>query len=113
MDGFVHLDHQPYYELFWHFDIFQKRYWEIIGDFWREGGVIDQPSEYMFLFTLLMIVPVWVWGFKKPKNYLTSKLFSFRFWYHDYIGRKYAGQPTHIVLKNMGGGKVKNRRRSK
>ena len=29
---------------FWHFDIFQKRYWEIIGDFWREGGVIDQPS---------------------------------------------------------------------
>lgn len=93
---------------FWHFDIFQKRYWEIIGDFWREGGVIDQPSEYMFLFTLLMIVPVWVWGFKKAKKLSYVKIIFFPvFWYHDYIGRKYAGQPTHIVLKNMGGGKVK------
>ena len=61
----------------------------------------------MFLFTLLMIVPVWVWGFKKPKIILRQNYFLSRFWYHDYIGRKYAGQPTHIVLKNMGGGKVK------
>ncbi len=69
---------------FWHFDIFQKRYWEIIGDFWREGGVIDQPSEYMFLFTLLMIIPVWVWGFKKAKKLSYVKIIFFPvFWYHD------------------------------
>ncbi len=55
-----------------------------------------------------MIIPVWVWGFKKAKKLSYVKIIFFPvFWYHDYIGRKYAGQPTHIVLKNMGGGKVK------
>lgn len=30
---------------FWHFNIFEKRYWLIISEFWSAGGVIDQPSE--------------------------------------------------------------------
>lgn len=61
---------------FWHFNIFEKRYWLIISEFWSAGGVIDQPSEYMFLLMLVLIVPGWFWGFRKPDNYLTSKLFS-------------------------------------
>ena len=93
---------------FWHFNIFEKRYWQIISEFWSAGGVIDQPSEYMFLLMLVLIVPGWFWGFRKARQLSYVKIIFFPvFWYHDYISRKYAGQPSHIVLKNMGGGKIK------
>lgn len=93
---------------FWHFNIFEKRYWLIISEFWSAGGVIDQPSEYMFLLMLVLIVPGWFWGFRKARQLSYVKIIFFPvFWYHDYISRKYAGQPSHIVLKNMGGGKIK------
>ena len=53
---------------FWHFNIFEKRYWLIISEFWSAGGVIDQPSEYMFLLMLVLIVPGWFWGFRKARQ---------------------------------------------
>ncbi len=93
---------------FWHFNIFEKRYWLIISEFWSAGGVIDQPSEYMFLLMLILIVPGWFIGWKKAQKLSYVKIIFFPvFWYNDYVNRKYAGQPTRIVLKNMGGGKVK------
>lgn len=93
---------------FWHFNIFEKRYWLIISEFWSAGGVIDQPSEYMFLLMLILIVPCWFIGWKKAQKLSYVKIIFFPvFWYNDYVNRKYAGQPTRIVLKNMGGGKVK------
>ncbi len=93
---------------FWRFNIFEKRYWQVIGEFWSAGGVIDQPSEYMFLLMLILIVPVWFFGWKKAQKLSYVKIIFFPvFWYNDYIGRKYAGQPGHVVLKNMGGGKIK------
>lgn len=93
---------------FWHFNIFEKRYWQIISEFWSAGGVIDQPSEYMFLLMLILIIPGWFYGFKKAKQLSYVKIIFFPiFWYHDYISRKYADLPNRIVIKNMGGGKVK------
>ncbi len=93
---------------FWHFNIFEKRYWLIISKFWNAGGVIDQPSEYMFLLMLILIIPGWFLGFRKARKISYVRLFFFPiFWYNDYIGRKYANQPSHIVLKNLGGGKIK------
>ena len=57
---------------------------------------------------LVLIVPGWFWGFRKARQLSYVKIIFFPvFWYHDYISRKYAGQPSHIVLKNMGGGKIK------
>ena len=93
---------------FWHFNIFEKRYWLVISDFWSAGGVIDQFSEYMFLLMLILIVPVWILGLKKALKLSYVKIIFFPvFWYNDYINKKYASLPGHIVLKNMGGGKIK------
>lgn len=93
---------------FWHFNIFEKRYWLVISDFWSNGGVIDQFSEYMFLLMLILVIPVWIWGFKKALKLSFVKIIFFPiFWYNDYINKKYASLPGHIVLKNMGGGKIK------
>ncbi len=93
---------------FWHFNIFEKRYWQVIGEFWRSGGVIDQFSEYMFLLMLVLIIPVWIFGYKKAIKLSYVKIIFFPiFWYNDYIDKKYANLPNHIVLKNMGGGKIK------
>ena len=73
---------------FWHFNIFEKRYWLIISEFWSAGGVIDQPSEYMFLLMLVLIVPGWFWGFRKARQLSYVKIIFFPvFWYHDYICR--------------------------
>lgn len=92
---------------FWHFNIFEKRYWLIISEFWNRGGVIDQFSEYMFLIMLILVIPCWFLGLKKAQELPYIKIILFPiFWYNDYINRKYASEPEHIVLKNMGGGKV-------
>lgn len=97
---------------FWHFDIFEKRYWSIISNFWQEGGVIDQFSEYMFIIMLVLIIPCWLIGFKFTKKLSYIKIIFFPiFWYQEYQNRKYAGAPTRIVLKNMGGN-TKNKKRS-
>ncbi len=94
---------------FWHFNILEKRYWLIISKFWSAGGVIDQLSEYMFLLMLVLIIPGWFFGFKKARQLSYVRIIFFPvFWYHDYVSRKYANQPARIVLKNMGGSKVKN-----
>lgn len=93
---------------FWHFNIFEKRYWLVISEFWSAGGVIDQFSEYMFLLMLILIIPIWIWGYKKALKLSYVRIIFFPiFWYNDYINRKYADVPGRIVIKNMGGGKVK------
>lgn len=94
---------------FWHFEIFELKYWKIISTFWQNGGVIDTASEYLFIFMLIAIIPVWIWGWKKANRLSYVKIIFFPvFWYHDYINRKYASAPTgRVILKNMGGGKNK------
>ena len=92
---------------FWHFNIFEKRYWLVINDFWNAGGVIDQFSEYMFLLMLILIIPLWILGFKKASHISYTRLIFFPiFWYNDYISKKYASAPEHIVLKNIGSSKI-------
>lgn len=90
---------------FWHFELFEPKYWKIISRFWQSGGVINSASEYLFLLTLLAIAPLWYFGLKKAYSLSYVKVIFFPvFWYHDYINRKYAEAPVHrVVLKNLGG----------
>lgn len=69
---------------FWHFNIFEKRYWLIISEFWSAGGVIDQPSEYMFLLMLVLIVPGWFWGFRKARQLSYVKIIFFPVFYQKF-----------------------------
>jgi hypothetical protein len=94
---------------FWHFDIFNPRYWRIIDRFWQNGGVIDTASEYMFILTLMLIIPLWILGWKKANGLSYVKIIFFPvFWYNDYVRRKYAdATQSCIVIKNMGATKNK------
>jgi len=94
---------------FWGFDPFEPKYWQIIGNFWQNGGVIDSLPEYLFLFMLIAIIPLWIWGWKVANRVSYVRVIFFPvFWYHDYINRKYAEAPAgRVIIKNMGGGKNK------
>ena len=92
----------------WNFDAFNLKYWKIISRFWNDGGIIDTASEYFFIITLLIIIPLWIWGWKKANKLSYVKIFFFPiFWYNDYQNRKYSEMPDRIVLKNIGSGKNK------
>lgn len=94
---------------FWHFEVFNPQYWKIISNFWNNGGVIDTASEFMFIIAILLIIPLWIWGWKKANKLSYVKIIFFPvFWYNNYLQKKYADSPApRIVLKNMGGGKKK------
>jgi len=88
----------------WKFDIFNKKYWDIISAFWDEGGVINSFQEYSFLFVLLAVIPFWIWGWVKANKLSVAKIIFFPFfWYNSYQERKYSRAPKAITLKNMGG----------
>lgn len=93
---------------FWHFEFLNPRYWKIINKFWQNGGIIDTTSEYMFIFTIILIIPLWVLGWKKAIKLDYIKVIFFPvFWYNSYINKKYDQAPSRVVLKNMGSGKNK------
>lgn len=92
-------------KFFWKFDIFKKQYWKTISRFWNDGGVIDSFSEYTFVITLLAVVPLWIWGWRRAMKVSIARIIFFPiFWYNNYQERKYAQAPKSITLKNMGGG---------
>lgn len=90
-------------KFFWKFNIFKKTYWVTISRFWQEGGVIDTAQEYFFIIALILIVPLWILGWRKAMKLSIAKIIFFPiFWYNDYQERKYAQAPKAITLKNMG-----------
>jgi len=52
-------------KFFWKFNIFKKTYWVTISRFWQEGGVIDTAQEYFFIIALILIVPLWILGWRR------------------------------------------------
>ena len=96
-------------KVFWRFEIFNLKHWQIIGKFWNDGGIIDTWSEFLFIIAIILVIPLWLLGWKKANKLSYVKIFFFPvFWYNSHLQKKYANAPTaNIVLKNMGAGKNK------
>ncbi len=91
-------------KFFWKFNIFKKEYWQTISRFWQDGGVIDTAQEYLFIIALILIIPLWILGWRKAMEVSIAKIVFFPiFWYNNYQERKYSQAPKAITLKNMGG----------
>lgn len=87
----------------WNFNYLSYRSWKIINIFWNEGGSISQPKDYGLFFTLIMLIPLWLlgWRYLYKKN-ITAFLISPIVWYNKRSLAKYDKDIPRIVLKNMG-----------
>lgn len=48
----------------WNFNYLSVSDWGIIDTYWEQGGAIRQPKDYVFFFTLLALIPVWLLGWR-------------------------------------------------
>ena len=91
------------FKMIWNFNILKEEHWQIILNFWNQGGVINSTQEILFFIALLLIIPLWYIGLKKALKISLIKIFFFPFFVYDaYQERKYNKAPKSIVLKNMG-----------
>ena len=85
------------------FDYLSPYDWHKINVFWTNGGVIKSGRDYLFLFCLLMLVPVWFVLLKRLLclNYLNLLLSPFLL-FNKLSINKYKAQNKRILLKNIG-----------
>ncbi|MBP5399117.1 MAG: hypothetical protein J6Y53_01690 [Alphaproteobacteria bacterium] len=87
----------------WNFYLFKKKSWQIILNFWNQGGVINSTQEILFFICLLLIIPLWFLGLRKALKISIAKIIFFPiFLYNAYQEKKYSQAPKSIILKNMG-----------
>ena len=87
----------------WHFDYLSTNNWNVISTFWNTGGSIKGGMDYLFILSLILILPLWYLGLKYfyHINYLNILLFPF-VWNNKRMIRKYSENNSRIVLKNIG-----------
>lgn len=86
----------------WHFDILSKKQWVVIAGYWNNNGVIMQLSDYMFFLTLLLLLVVWVIGWRWFSKISYSKLLLGPLNYVlNYRLKKYETDEERVVIKNM------------
>ena len=86
----------------WNFDLFDVSRWKFISEFWQRNGTISGFSDYMFFLSLLVIVIVWIRGWKKfyKIQYVKALLKPFEYFSKKQI-EKYSKEDKHVVIKNL------------
>ena len=87
----------------WNFDYLSPQDWHTINTFWEHGGVIKTWKDYLFLLSLLVIIPLWFWGWKYlyRQNYAEILLWPLNA-YNRHIIKRYGSESKRILLKNIG-----------
>ncbi len=88
---------------FWNFNLFSANSWKSVQFFWQHGGVIKEGKDYALLFTLLCLIPLYLYSWKKlcGKKF-THLILAPILMYNNYVIRKYGSESPRIILKNMG-----------
>ena len=86
----------------WQFDILSQKSWNVLQTFWSSGGVIKTGKDYLFAFSLLLIIPIWYIGLKKfLKVGIITVLLSPVYLFNKVFASK-EDEMSHVKLKNMG-----------
>ena len=87
----------------WNFDYLSPQDWQTINTFWEHGGVIKTGKDYLFLLSLLLVVPLWLLGWKYlyRQNYVEILLWPINA-YNRHIIKHYGSESKRILLKNIG-----------
>ncbi len=87
----------------WNFNYLSLKSWRIIGSFWNQGGIIKHPGDYGLFAVLLLLIPLWLlgWRYFYKKNF-TALLLTPIIWYNKRTITKYGSNSSRIILKNLG-----------
>jgi|GEM_PF-6382274 len=86
----------------WNFNYISLKQWQMVRAFWQQNGVIKGLSDYMLFITLLVVLLVWYFGFKKLYHTDYVKLFLRPFEYFNKKQiEKYESEGKHVVIKNL------------
>ena len=87
----------------WNFDYLSPQDWRTINTFWEHGEVIKTWKDYLFILSLLVVIPLWFWGWKYlyRQNYLEILLWPLNA-YNRHIINRYGSESKRILLKNIG-----------
>lgn len=92
-----------FFKFFWGFNYLSRHSWRIISKFWDEGGRIRTASDYFFILALILLIPLWIMGWKKlyRTNYAQLLLFPI-LWYQKRQAGKYMKKMSRIKIRNVG-----------
>ncbi len=87
----------------WNFNYLSLKSWRIINSFWNQGGIIKQPGDYGLFAVLLLLIPLWLlgWRYFYKKNFIALLLAPI-VWYNKRTIAKYGSNSSRIILKNLG-----------
>lgn len=89
--------------IFWNFNLISASSWQLLGNYWDNGGAIKAGTDYLLVSILILYIPVWLWSWRKlNKISFVSILLAPICWYNSYVIRKYGESSGRILLKNMG-----------
>ena len=88
--------------ILWNFSIFSASDWHKINAFWTSGGIIKDTKDYFFLFSIVCLLPLWLYLYTKlcKLNYLNILIFPIII-YNKIIINRYGNDSKRIILKNM------------
>ena len=87
----------------WGFNYLSRSSWNIISDFWSAGGRIKTGKDYLFIICLILLVPLWLWGWKKlNKINMLSLFLAPVLWYQNKKANAYMDGMSRIKIRNIG-----------
>ena len=89
-------------KLIWNFDFTSAISWQILSNFWHQGGIIKTTSDVLLITTLIFLPPLWLIGFilSLKLNYLKIITFPIKFIAKIFNTDKNK-EPERIVIKNI------------
>lgn len=87
----------------WSFNYLSRAHWKVISSFWNEGGKISTGKEYLFIICLLLLIPIWLWGWRRlyKTNFLAILLAPLT-WYQKKMADKYLKSMSRVKIHNIG-----------
>ena len=91
------------FRIIWGFNYLSRHSWQVISKFWDAGGRIRTLSDYLFLIALCLLIPLWIWGWKKlyRTNYAQLALTPI-LWYQKRQADSYMKKMSRVKIHNIG-----------
>lgn len=87
----------------WGFNYLSRSSWGVISSFWEQGGKIRTGSDYLFVICIILIIPLWIWGWRKLyKANILALLLAPILWYQKRKADKYIKGMSRIKIHNIG-----------
>ena len=85
--------------VFWDFNVFNYKSWEIIAKWWQRGGNINSWQDFMFFLILLMFIPLLILGIRRGMkiNFLQLAVKPIMY----FMNRGLDEEPQNITIKNI------------